>query len=214
MNNYSIFTGIGKQDIDKMCNCFHPVIKTFDKDDMVLMYHDKSEKMGVVLSGTIHLYCIDRDGEYSLLETCTGDDLIGEIFSHELGNLEYVLIAETQCEVMFFDYGSVIRCCENACLCHAALIQNLFGLVAEKSGKMMLHVNILSQRSVRRKLSVYLDYLRRSQNSDCVKVPMTLIDLADYLCIDRSAMMREIQKMKKDGLIDSKGRAFTIRGRT
>ena len=34
--------------------------------------------------------------------------------------------------------------------------------------------------------------------------------LADYICVDRSAMVREISKMKKDGLIDSDRRKITL----
>ncbi|MDD7513315.1 MAG: helix-turn-helix domain-containing protein, partial [Clostridiales bacterium] len=33
-------------------------------------------------------------------------------------------------------------------------------------------------------------------------IPMKLTDLAKYLHVDRSAMMREIRRMKSDGLIE------------
>ena len=39
---------------------------------------------------------------------------------------------------------------------------------------------------------------------------MTLSSLADYLSADRTAMMRELQKMRADGLIESSGRQFRL----
>ena len=35
---------------------------------------------------------------------------------------------------------------------------------------------------------------------------MTLTALADYLSVDRSAMMRELKHMKEAGLVDFRGR--------
>ena len=40
---------------------------------------------------------------------------------------------------------------------------------------------------------------------------MTLSSLADYLSTDRAAMMRELQKMRADGLIQSSGRKFELK---
>ena len=41
-------------------------------------------------------------------------------------------------------------------------------------------------------------------------IPMTLGQLAEYLMVDRSSMMRELRAMKDDGLIESKNRQFRI----
>ncbi len=41
-------------------------------------------------------------------------------------------------------------------------------------------------------------------------IPISLSDLAKYLMVDRSSMMREIKSMKEDGLIESKNREFRI----
>ena len=39
---------------------------------------------------------------------------------------------------------------------------------------------------------------------------MTLADVADYISVDRSAMMREIKKMNADNIICSKGQKITL----
>ena len=39
---------------------------------------------------------------------------------------------------------------------------------------------------------------------------MTLSKLADYLCVDRSAMMREMKSMKNDKLLNSSQRTFCL----
>ena len=40
--------------------------------------------------------------------------------------------------------------------------------------------------------------------------PFSLSTLADYISTDRSAMMRELKKMREDGLIVLEGRRLTV----
>ena len=49
------------------------------------------------------------------------------------------------------------------------------------------------------------------KDEEFFEIPCTLGDLAEYLAVDRSAMMREIRNLKKDGLIDSERRRFLLR---
>ena len=52
--------------------------------------------------------------------------------------------------------------------------------------------------------------MKNKKNSDEFEIPLSLSDLADYLSVDRSAMMREIKKMNQEGLIVSKGRSVRL----
>ena len=45
--------------------------------------------------------------------------------------------------------------------------------------------------------------IQSSKNdSPSFSLPFTLSSLADYISVDRSAMMREIKKLKDDGIIE------------
>ena len=44
----------------------------------------------------------------------------------------------------------------------------------------------------------------------CFSLPLSLSDLADYLAVDRSAMMRELKKLNNEHIIYSKGQNITI----
>ena len=41
-------------------------------------------------------------------------------------------------------------------------------------------------------------------------LPFSLTDLADFLSIDRSAMMRELKLLKEGGFIDKSGNRITL----
>ena len=60
---------------------------------------------------------------------------------------------------------------------------------------------MLQQKSIRDKLLAFLHYQAALQNTAHLQMPIPYSDLADYLTIDRSAMMTELTKMHADGLI-------------
>ena len=62
-------------------------------------------------------------------------------------------------------------------------------------------ISILSQKTNRDKILSYFRILSQNSFSKTFTVPFSLTDLADYLSVDRSAMMREIKALKEDGII-------------
>ena len=64
-----------------------------------------------------------------------------------------------------------------------------------------MRVEFLTKRSTRDKLLGYFTFLSTRTLSKIIKLPLSLTDLADYLSVDRSAMMRELKILKEDGFI-------------
>ena len=60
---------------------------------------------------------------------------------------------------------------------------------------------MLSQKTIRDKILSYFRILSQNSFSQTFTLPFSLTDLADYLGVDRSAMMREIKTLKEDGVI-------------
>ena len=69
---------------------------------------------------------------------------------------------------------------------------------------------LLHRRTLRSRLLAYFHREAQRQGSPRITLPMPLSDLADYLGADRSAMMKELRRMKEDGLITGRGRALEI----
>ena len=57
---------------------------------------------------------------------------------------------------------------------------------------------------------VSMHSMRTKSGSDTVTIRMSREQLAQYLCVNRSALSNELSKMKKDGIIDFKGSRFTL----
>ena len=80
----------------------------------------------------------------------------------------------------------------------------------EKAQGLSRRVDVLSRRSIRDKLLCYFRQLADQTGSDRFTLPFSLSTLADYIATDRSAMMRELKRLRTEGVIRSSGREVTL----
>lgn len=195
----SIFEGISEADIEKMLKCFEARKLTFKKDRTIVTNIINVKLIGIMLSGTANMERYDYNGNRSIIEKLSPNSVFGEVFSR-LGS-DISVIATSDCEVLFIEYEHIIKKCKKGCLYHNILTNNMLKLLSQKIVELNERVEILSKRSIRDKLLSYFELLASSNPKRSFLLPFTYTDLADYLSVDRSAMMREIKNLKEDGFI-------------
>lgn len=223
MDKRTLLYNISDESIRNMIPCFKPVRNKYSAGETILTYSDDEIKdVAVLQKGSARLELFNSEGTVALVENYYEGDIFGCIFSLPLDAFEYVVTAETDCSVLFVDYNHIITPCSNVCPHHSQLISNLFIMAAQRSQELSLHISILGQPSIRSKLITYLKCIRSAEikkrgraasanvNSIVFTIPTSLSQLAEYLRVDRSAMMREIKAMKADGLLDSERRDFRL----
>lgn len=213
MRKVRFLDNISKDSIDKMIPCFKPSFKNYKAGETILSYSDNPEQVAILLSGSAKLYFSDIEGDYGLLETYEEGDLFGDVFSLPLNGYEYTVTAVTDCHVVFISYQHILHPCCHVCEHHSQLISNLFLMTTQRSQELSLHINILGQPTTRKKLLTYLQFIQAGSNAgegEFFEIPMSLGALSEYLCVERTAMMREIRKMNEDGILESNRRQFKL----
>ena len=210
MSQLQLFSGISQDSVDAMTNCFKAETRAFRKGETIAVYSASMEYLYVLLSGRAHLYCMDKDGEYTLLEHYSDGDIFGEAFAMPYSELGFAVEADSACSVMLIRFACIYGRCEKACQHHTKLTKNLFELSARKAQTLSARINMISQKSIRRKLCSYLDYLRDKNGGNEFEISIPLSRLAEYLCIDRSSMMHEFKAMCNDGLIEKQGKKIKL----
>ena len=66
------------------------------------------------------------------------------------------------------------------------------------------------QRNIREKILTYFDMLSKRSVRKSFTLPYSYTDLADYLSIDRSAMMRELKLLIDEGFVKKSGSKITL----
>ena len=68
MNDLQLFDGISAENRAAMMSCFKPEQRSFRRGETIRVYAPELEQLCLLASGRAHLYCMDSDGEYTLLE--------------------------------------------------------------------------------------------------------------------------------------------------
>jgi CRP-like cAMP-binding protein len=83
--------------------------------------------------------------------------------------------------------------------------------LAVKTLELNRKIEILSHRSTQDRLMAYLRAVAQQKGTAEFDIPFDRQQLADYLCVERSALSAEISRLSKLGLIASRKSHFTLR---
>lgn len=204
----SIFEGIEEEDISKMLKCFEARKMTYKKDRTIVSNIVNVKMIGIILSGTANMERYDYNGNRSIIEKLETNSVFGEVFSRLESGIS--VIATSDCEVLLIEYEHIIKRCRKGCVYHSILTNNMLKLLSNKIVELNKRLEILSKRSIRDKVLSYFELLANDNPKRSFTLPFTYTDLADYLSVDRSAMMREIKNLKEEGFIKANGRKITL----
>ncbi len=208
MDDISMFKNISNDEIDFMLKCFHAIRMTYKKERTIISSIINSNYIGVILSGTANMVKYDYNGNRSILEKLERDSVFGNIFT-VLGS-DISIIATTDCEVLLIEYSHVYERCRKNCRCHTIFASNILDLLSKKVIELNERLEVLSNRSIRDKLLSYFGLLVKGKSKRSFILPFTYTELADYLSVDRSAMMRELKKLKDEKKISTNGKKITL----
>lgn len=207
-----LFQGIEHEEYMAMVGCFQAVRKVFRADEVIYDLTDaKNDRVGILERGDASVIRVDEMGVSTVME----DLHLGGVFGQSLAFAGAVsdsiqVVARSTCEVLFIDYSHIFKRCERACTHHSILVQNMLRLISEKAQSLSERVDVLSRRSIREKLLCYFRHLADKAGAESFTLSFSLSTLADYIATDRSAMMRELKRLREEGMITSEGRTFTL----
>jgi len=207
-----LFKGVSKEDCRRMLTCLRADEKHFRAGSRIAVFSGGNDRIGIILSGKASMLMYDINGIRTIADTLGEQSIFGEFFTFTGSHRTSVeLVADTDCNVLFIHREDILKRCENACTCHSTVVENLLMLMSEKAMSLSEHIEILSQRSIGEKI---LSFLRITQDNSPEgsepEIPFSMTALADYLCVNRSALQREIARMKREGIIELDKRRFRI----
>ena len=80
----------------------------------------------------------------------------------------------------------------------------------DKSKRLSQRVEILSNKTIKDKILSYCSLMVNSLHSMTFTLPMSYTSFAEYLCVDRSAMMRELKKLNTQGILSVNKKEITV----
>ncbi len=199
----SLFQGIEKEEIKSMLKCLRGRRRSCVKGELIFAAGDRISEIGLVLRGSVLLSKLDYWGNVLLLDKPGEGAIFGESLAC-LGapNRNLNVTAAEPAEILLLDIRRVIKTCSSACVFHQRIIENLLMGIAGKNQQLNLKMEHLSKRTTREKLLSYLASFCGGDETEWFTIPLNRQQLADYLCVDRSAMSWELCRMRDEGMLE------------
>ena len=212
IKNFRLFEGIREEDIPHMLTCIGGFQRTHKKGDYIFMEGDDLQWIGLIMEGNVHMLKEDVWGDKMLLVSYGAGAVFGESFvcnDHTVSTVSFV--ADSDCSILFLPFRRLLKTCGMACQFHQRLIGNMIVMIADKNVHLMNKMEILSKKTIRGRILTWLS--QEIQNTGTLRFVSTLgrLELAEFLCVDRSALTRELTNMKKEGILDFHKNTFELK---
>lgn len=195
-----LFYGIEADGFASMLPCINGQVRTYSKDQIVQLAGEPIRTVGLVISGAVRILREDSEGRQNLMTEVGSGDLFGEVFALAGIDISPVTVqAAEDCRMLHMDVRRMIASCPVSCTVHHRLIQNLLALLARKNRLLNQKIEILSKRTIRERLLLFLDLY--GQGRRAFTLPYSREELAAYLCVDRSALSAEFSKLVQEGVL-------------
>lgn len=206
-----LFSGVSDTEISAMLHCLQARILNVKKSEYVYREGEHLDTISVLVKGKLLVQNNDFWGNRNIINAIHVGEMFGEAYvAPESGTLPNDVVAEEDSAVIFLNVRKILTVCSTACHFHSMVIQNLFFAISEKNRKLVQKIGHMSKRSTRTKLLSYLSEEAKKHNSNHFTIPFTRQQLADFLCVDRSAMSNELCKMRDEGLLAFEKNQFTL----
>ena len=210
MEHITLFTDILPEEQERMRVCFHAREMTFRNGETIMEYSSSMKKIGLILYGRAVLNCCDAEGNQHIIDELNKDAVFGEPFLLPADSQHYYVCATEETRVMFIDYEHVIKRCEQACHHHSQMVSNLLQLTAIQSRQQNERIYMLSRSTTQKKLLAYLNCIAAEKHKKDITISMSYTTLAQYLGVDRSAMMRELKSLEDQKILRREGRIIHL----
>ena len=196
-----LFAGIGSRERARLLTCLEAEQRTYEKGAVLFQLKQTVSACALVLSGTLRAETVNAQGDHTLMALHGAGALVGDVLMSAPGSTcpVYVIAAEPT-EVLLLPFHRIMGGCRECCPAHTRLRENLIGEIARKYWAQRRRLTYLSTPSLRSRIAMYL--LDQGKGAATFSLGLSRENMADYLCVNRSALSRELTRMREEGLLD------------
>lgn len=205
-----LFDNIDKKEIPNILNNFKSQKKSYDKGDIIIDTGDKVESIYIILNGKIEISKEYDDTRKNIVNILESGEIFAEAMALSTNKISQITaISLSKSEILKINIHNIFdnnfeKNDKNI------FIENLLKIISDKNKFLSIKNDILSQKSLRSKIVLYLKYMSNMQKSKKITVPYSRDKLAEFISADRSALSRELNRLAKEKMIELNGNKINI----
>ena len=201
---HPLFAALTEGELSEALVLLRGVEKSYLKGEWLRTVGDTFYTFGLVLSGRVEVYMEDLDGHAMMMAAVGEGDSFGEslAYLHTEESPVSVFAAEDT-RVLWLDAAFF----KQTVSCHTAplpllLRERFVSLLATRALMQNDRIQILSKTALRDRLITFFSQCERRYRGKTFRVPFDRASLSVYLGVNRSALSRELSRMRNEGILD------------
>ncbi len=205
-----LFDGVKPADIDSLLGCLGARVARLARGEVLFMAGARADRFCVVLSGALAVVTYDAQGRRTIIKRVGPMNVAAAAQAVSRRVFGVSVEAELESEALILRSERVLAPCASSCAFHVRLMRNLTTILAEKTLELNDKIAILSRRTTTERLMTYLHGVAAERGSTEFDIPFDRQALADYLCVDRSALSAQIGRLVRAGVIAVRKSHFSL----
>ena len=206
-----MFEHFQAEQIKEIFQQLKPASSILKKGNLLISDGEFVNFFAIVEEGELIAIKLYSDGRQSLMAKYTPSFIAGvDIAATKKKVSTYYITASKESKVHIIPYDSVAKPGLLKETDRLVIMENILALIAGENLKKMAQIEIISRKGLRDRILTFLSIQRSFYGSDQFEIPFNREELADYLCVNRSALSHELKLMEKDSLITCRKNKFQI----
>ena len=206
-----LFRGMSPEEIEQALSIMQAQEKKFQKGETIMLSGNTTHRMGMVLEGSATIESNDIWGNRTILSHVGKGQFFAETYA--LLKNEPLLVdvtANEDCEILFLRVDKMEQLNHSAEPWALKYLVNLLTISAHKNLTLSGRSFHTAPKSARRRVMAYLNSVSLQKHSREFDIPFDRQQLADYLNLERTALSKELGKMRNEGIISVRKNHFVI----
>ena len=207
-----LFRGIAPDEGRALMERLGASVRCIPKGGVVLREGQLKRNVGILLDGTLEMFETDADGCRSMVGTVNPPGSFAQVFAFAaVERHPATVVARTEAQILVIPLAHILpRAGVELDAVHRRFVENLLADISETAWRLRSRAFILSRRSTAERLMTYLRQCGTTAGVAEFDIPFDRQGLADFLCVDRSALSTVIGRLAKKGVLAYRKNHFKL----
>ena len=202
-----LFKTLNETEIENILQELNITESRFEKGDILAFQDEACNRLIMLLSGSVKAEMSDPSGKVIKIEDILAPNPLAILFLFGSENRFPVQITAIEnSTALVIPKQSVLKMLGM----NEIVLKNYLDISANFAARLSKKLHLMSFRTIRQKLAMYIIDLRKISNTNTVEFDRTKTALAEYFGVSRQSLERELSNMQADNLIEIDKKQITI----
>lgn len=173
----------------------------FVKNEVIFHAGERIREIGIVESGSVLIESNDLWGNCSILSKILPGQVFAESYALSRTAMMVDAVVTEKTKICFLNVEIVLNEAYATETWQMKLLQNMLAMTSHKNITLSNRIFCTTPKTIRARLATYFAQQQVQAGGLSFDVPFTRQQMADYLNLDRSALSKELGKMRDEGML-------------